>query len=493
LEETHPCARRGLGRRHVLGFFLFFVAIGALPPEALHWDGIGFLEWAGRDPIQLDYGHTLYLPLLRAFHAGLEVLWYGTWEYSSKLLSSFGAAAFFVLLWRRLERGGLDVFLGFTLAALASTTPIFWRQAGIVEPTTWTLAALLLADRAAERYGGRRTAGSCVLFVVAFLVLLGFHLVSLCAAPWLARRARLWRDRPPRSHLLVPLAFALLLFGALAAADKLAELASFGAYWRGFLPRLEPRALGAHAAFLLRVLGLGMPGLFVAGVLGAGVALGTRGTSPARAKEVLLEAVLLALPYLLAYLALGKPVVGLLLPVGVGLALAAESGLCALPRGAFADRAAATLLSALVVFQVGHGMVSGLQRARTPDDLQEEAELLAGALPRDAVLLAGPVGHHVRWFTGAPVVVLPNELHAARPGPGGKVDAIALVQAVAARESQRHALVYLSSEAIDDLVLNWGADPSLLSVDPEGLIRVRHEPPLYLVPLVPGTGPPAVD
>ena len=83
------------------------------------------------------------------------------------------------------------------------------------------------------------------------------------------------------------------------------------------------------------------------------------------------------------------------------------------------------------------------------------------------------------------VVALPNELHATPDtAPGGSLDVVAFVHRIAAREAQQYEQVYLSSEAIDYLLWRWQADVSRLHVDPEGVILVRRNPELYLVPLV---------
>ena len=117
------------------------------------------------------------------------------------------------------------------------------------------------------------------------------------------------------------------------------------------------------------------------------------------------------------------------------------------PRATLAPRRLA------LAIQLGYGLVVALERTQTPDDEREKAILLAGALPESAVLLAGPVAHHVRWLTAVPVVALPNEIQAAAPGPDGPRDPLDVVRAVAAREAATHDSVYISSEALD--YLEW--------------------------------------
>ena len=43
---------------------LQIAAAALLLPATARWDGLGFLDWS-RDPLQLDFGHLLYIPLLR--------------------------------------------------------------------------------------------------------------------------------------------------------------------------------------------------------------------------------------------------------------------------------------------------------------------------------------------------------------------------------------------------------------------------------------------
>ena len=329
MEDSPPTSSGKL-----LGFVLFFVVITALPPQRIFWDGIGFLEWA-RSPVQLDYGHLLYIPLLHAWHGVMSFL-VASEEFSAKLLSALGAAACFLLLWTRVERKGLAPATAITVALVATTTPFLWRQATIIEPTTLTLAALLATASAAERYGSVRTPARAVTLCGAYTVLLGLHLVSIFALPWIVALARGPAPRPPARHLLVPAGFALAFLALAAGAGALPELGTFSAYWRGFLPDASAASLARHLDMAARVLSRGYPAVTWLG-LGALVWY-------AAATRRVPRAALLAAPYLFAFVLLGKPIVGLLVPVSIGLALILADGLRALPDGRAARAVGGLLL-----------------------------------------------------------------------------------------------------------------------------------------------------
>ncbi len=451
---------------------LFFVVVAAMPPQFLYWDDLGFLERA-RDPIQLDYGHALYVPTLRGWRAFLSLFDFTTEEYAAKMLSSIFAAFVFVLLWKRLERTGLATTSAIALSALVGTTPFFWRQTGIVEPTTPTLAFLLLAARAAERYGEARTLGRAIALVLFCSITFGYHVVSVLALPWLVHLA--WsRPRPPLRHLLVPASLTLALALVLTLARKLSVLATLFGYWTGFLPPFSSETLVENRAEGWTILVHGFPVLLVLG--GLGIVLSA-------ARKRFPRGLVLGLPYGLAFLFLGAPKVGLLLPVSVSLGLVAGEAFASFERRRPLALVGELLASAVLAFQVGFGLVRAYDRAVTPDTLQESATLMAGGLPKGSLLLAGPTAHHVLWFTEVPCVALPNEIHSAPTRPDGKKDVIALVREVARRMSPSYERVYLSSEALDYLVWRWNADPTTLSLDAEGTIVVRDDPALYLVPL----------
>ena len=100
------------------------------------------------------------------------------------------------------------------------------------------LVASLLASPAAAYIGP----GAGIAAAGSVLVLLGFHLVSVFALPWLLWLARLRAQRPPRTHLLVPVAFGLLGLAVIGKLGKFSELASFGR-WTIVAPMSRPPLL----------------------------------------------------------------------------------------------------------------------------------------------------------------------------------------------------------------------------------------------------------
>ncbi len=463
--------RRAPGK--FLGFALFFVVIAALPPQALYWDDIGFLQYA-RDPIRLDYGHALYIPTLRLWHAVVSFFGLGSEEHAAKLLSALAAALFFVLLWSRLERMRIEPLAALAIALIVGTAPLFWRQATIVEPTTLTLSALLVAARCAERYGEKRSVLRAMTLCLACAVLLGYHVVSIFALPWIVHLSSGPAPAPPRRQLLIPFAFVLSLFLAVAAAGKISELPTFFRYWQGFLPAFDADALSQHLQRGAQILRLTSPAPLIAGGLGLLLALVRRRTP---------RGLWLGVPYFLAHALLGQPDVGLLLPVTLSLGLIAAEGFAGLQSARLARWVSAFFLPILCTFQFAFALVRTLERALTPDQLQESATLLAAALPDSCLLLAGPEAHHVLWFTDVPCIALPNEMHAAPNRPDGTKDVLAVMRSIVERESLRYKRVYVSSEALDYLGWKWNADPSTFPLDVRDTIRVRDAPPLFLVPL----------
>lgn len=474
-----PPAARGF----LLGFYLYLVAAVALPSQWLFWDDIGFLL-AAREGGS-DYGHALYVPALRAVQA-LTRPFTDASEHTAKLLSMLGGALAFALLWRRVARGGLRAPLALLVALFAAVTPLFWRQLSLVEPTTWTAAALLLAAAAAEAYGARRGAFPLALLTLAFALALGLHLVSACALPWLVWLARGPAPAPPRRELLVPAGLALLLL-ALAAlvGDPLDRIGAFARYWRGFLPREgEP----GHLALLATYLGHGAPLLVGATLVGLPFAA-QDARRDAVARRELAGALLLGAPYLAAFLAFGRPVAGLLVPFTLALGLALAAGARALD--ARAPRATYALGASLLAGQTFVATAFALHHATTPDQERATALLLAGALPADALLVAGEVAQHVRWLTDAPVVPLPNLVHGSWRADADGGSALERLHARAREALARYGAVYLSSEAADYLTAHCGVERSALPGPDADTILVRADPPLALFLLARRDEPPA--
>jgi hypothetical protein len=444
----------------------YLVLLAGLAPRALSWDAYGFLLLARAGAI--DYGHALYVPLLR----GAQAL-AGPWldpEQSARAVSLLGAGLALSLLWRRAERSGAGPLAPLAAAPLP-TSGLFWHEAGSIEPASWTIAALLLAAEAAAAYARERTQRRLVLLTLATGLALSFHVVSVCALPWLARSAlRPARLPPPRQLLLPGVLVALLVL--LVVGDG--RWPAYRDYWTGFLPDLESglaHALGQHVrrgaslvlegAPLLVLLGLvGVPSLWRAG-----------------RRAVLVDAGLLAGPYGLAFLALGKPLVGLLLPALLAPALVAiEAAALARARGpAGALVPALGLLGGMLVT-----FVQAIEWARTPDEDRARAALLARDLPAGARLFSGQLANALLHDHPAlDVVSLPDLIHAARARDRTR-DPIEIVEAESARSG---APSFLSGDGFVFLQQILGADPYRLGLAEGRTWFVPEDPRLCLIPL----------
>jgi hypothetical protein len=454
---------------------------GGLAPSSVSYDGLAFVL-RGRAG-GLDYGHALHVPLLAL--AGEVAGARAAPERAGQLAGAAGAALAFALLWRRLARGGTPFTRAGLVSGLFAASTLMWQQAGALEPTPWTSAALLAAGEAAAAYGRRPGWGRLAALLLAFLVALGFHVVSLLALPWLAALARGSGARLPRMHLAgVAAAAALVLALALAGG----ELAAFLAYWSGFLPRFEAgvaRELGMHLARGGRLVLEGAPGV-AAHALGGAVAsrLGAKAELPVRQAPAAQAAAWLAGPYALAVLLLGKPLVGLLAPVVLAAALhvgevLAEPLRPLAARPAWRRRATSVLALALAV-QLALSVPQALAWHAAPDVPRVRAGLIARHLPEGTRLLAGPYANHLRLHH--PEVELVDVLELVHHGRvrDRHADPAALVLDYAAR-SDRPCV--LSSDAAAWLIESLGVDPERLGLRPGAAFLIPEDPRLALFPL----------
>ena len=463
-------ASPGRRTRRFVGFLLYLLIAVSLPSQWLFWDDIGFLLAARAQ--DLDYGHMLYIPLLRAA-AWLSSPLTESQEYAAKLVSMSGGALAFVLAWRRFERPSPRA-LAPLLALLVTATPIFWRQLSVIEPTTWTLALLLLAAEAAEAFGRERRATRAGAAALAYVLALGLHVVSLLALPWLVWLARGPAPRPSTGRLIAWPAggLAVLLVVAEQVGDPLQRIGRFLRYWTSFVgsgdeapPRVAWRLLTSGVPVLSAVVLVAL----------ATLALRRRGDDTVRERNDDARSwFVLLTPYLAALVVFGKPVVGLFVPITLALvglvSTAARSWTQRAPNLTFAAFGVALTLQ-------GFGALAfALHHATTPDQERLLAVRIAERLPRDAAVLAGPLAHHLRWHTDVPVEPLPNHMH------GGDPAIAPLDRVLSAAEAllDRHARVYVTSEAVDYLETYWGIPRSAFPEgDPES-ISLPGEPPLTL-------------
>ncbi len=447
---------------------LYFVAVAVLAPRALSWDALGFLLHVRAQAT--DYGHALYAPTIRAADALLGGL--ASSERAARLLSALGASLAFFLLWVRAERAGASSWGAPVAAALFATTPRFWYEAGNVEPSTWTVAALLMTAEAAEGYGRERTLARMALLALAFGLALGFHLVSLCALPWLVWLAAGPAPRPPLGHAAIPLALAAAAL-ALAAFGRLDV---YWAYWSGFWPRFE----GGVANEVALHVGNGWSFLLEgAPVLAAQALVCAPWLVLGRRRRALGAVLALSAPYLLAYAFLGKPLVGLLLPalLALGLLIGEAAGAA---RGL--GRLASGVLGFALLLQLAITVAQAVRWTRESDVDGERAALLARALPRPALLLAGKLANQLRYrHPEVPVVALPELLHEAL-GRDRAADPIEVVR----RELERAGAIpcYLSSDGFAFLQGILAVDPYRLGLDEKGTRFFPEDPKLCLIPIV---------
>jgi hypothetical protein len=370
----------------------YAATVAALYPRTVAFDGLSFVMAARAGTI--DYGHALYLPLLGA--ARVLVGDSLAPERTAQLVSSVGALLAFALLGRRVERGGAQRPLALLVAACFGFSTLLWQEAGSIEPTTWTAAALLASAEAAEAYGRRTSLGRLAVAMLAFAAAVGFHLVSLCALPWLVSLARRNGAALLPKHALALLAGALcvLLLALLGG-----RLGVYLRYWSGFVPDYRG-GIGSELAWHLerggRLFLEGGPVLLALAAVAAFALLRAGG----RGAE---EGAWLAAPYLVAYLVLGKPLVGLLMPVFLAGALvigrAAALDAAPTPDGWRAPRGAIPfVLSLSAALQFGLSLPQALAWWSEPDRNRTRADHLAQHVPDGARLFAGPLANHLRYY-----------------------------------------------------------------------------------------------
>jgi VCBS repeat protein len=477
MRSQAPIERRAWPARGLPGVVLALAGhlalVARLRPEAVDYDGLA--NWMGaRDGVN-DYGHALYRPLLGlAQRVGAAETLAG-----ARFLSALGAVLACGLLWRRIERAGAPRLAAGLATACFGLSTLFWQEAGSLEPTSWTVAALLGTAAAVEAWVRAPGAARAALCVGLFGAALGFHLVSVLALPWLVALAR-----PHGARLLRSLFLGGLVLGAGGLALGLAggELRAHLVYWWGFVPDFEggaAKALLAHARRGGRLVLEGAPVLAGAALVALLVAgRGARaGTEPRSAGSSGAPELWLGGAYLAAFLVLGKPLVGLCVPVLLALALVLGRVLARVPE-AHARRAtlAVGLAAAL---QLGLSLPQALVWRRTPDPAWRRAELLARALPEGTRLFAGGLVEHLRFaWPELDVLSLPvlwHREHANRRD----ADPIAVVAEAVAGAGKPCAL---SSDGVAFL-LSLGADPARLGIALERARLFPEDPRLALFPL----------
>lgn len=444
----------------------YLAALGGLRPVSESFDGLAFVRAAAAGGI--DYGHALYLPLLRLAGVGAE----GHDPVArAKWVSVAGALLAVLLLWRAARARGAAHLAAGLVAGWFGLGALLVHEAGSIEPTTWTLAALLLAEAAAARHAARPTAARLGALLLACAVALGFHVVSVCALPWLARRVWPARGRLPRAHAGLVLASGLTLL-ALACAGG--ELGRFLRHWWGFVPSYSEGigpTLAAHAARGARLVGEGAPVLLAGGVVGA-IALWRSRAAEWR------EGPLLAAPYLVAFLVLGKPLVGLLAPLqlAAGLVLAHVAARWRGPRPTLA-------LGLGLALTLVHALPQALAWSGAPDEPRARAALFARHVPTGSVLFSGPLANHFRFYHPELTVVALTELWHEAFARDRAAEPLTVVRAAVDAAARPCAL---TSEGAGFLVGELGLAPEALGLSSRRTLFLPEDPRLALFPLEPG-------
>jgi hypothetical protein len=443
---------------------------GVLRPSEQSFDALALLITARHG--SLDLGHALFVPLLRisAWSNG------GTLNVASaSWTAAVGGALAFALLARRLVQSGATIPLAWATAGTFACSTLVWQEAGSIEPTSWTVVVLLIAARTADAYGARPSFPRLAACSGALLLALGFHVVSVCALPWLVWLARRSSARIPRAHWAALVAFACLLVALVILEREQIEPA--WSYWRGFIPDYSSGLaveLGGHLARGGRLLVLGAPVLIALGLR----ALWRLRAQPARS----LSALLLVGPYGLAFLVFGRPLVGLLMPVILGLAL-----LCAHACVARPARRETTCVIVACGLQLMLTLPQALEWSFARDAAKERAERLARVVPAGTVLFAGALANHYRFYCPhLEVVSLPELWHRAHAR--GETDPIAVVERVLGELTSPCAL---STDGAGFLQGSLGADVRRLGLSLGRALFAPEDSALAIFPLaspVPSAG-----
>ncbi len=452
--------------QYALGFVLYVAVVAALLPQALHWDGLGYLQ-ASRNLGELDPQHPLYPASIRVAHSVVG-LFGGSVELAARLLSVLAGGFVLVFTWRGAERSGLASWQALAVGLLFASSALCVRQAGMVEANLLMLACILGANEAARRYeenGGSAWIGALVVLLIAA----GWQVVALLAAPWVFREP-LGRRLAGRSRTLALAAFSIVLVVGGLASDVRTRtfLSSPGQLFALF---------GDNLSFLATTLGEGAAFASVSTLL-ALLWLSVRGP------QALLRPLLFAAPYLIVFTIRGRPAVALLFGILFGLGQAVPIALARVSQRATWRQLTGAALVLLVSVQTARTGLGTFRAAATPDENKSAAYAIEAALPPDSWLIAGPIAQHLNWFTDVPVCELRYALHGSARAAEGRAN-IDPVQVVLerARDNEDYDEVYITSEGLEYMRRYWDADTTPL--EPQGHVRVKVTDELDLIRIVP--------
>lgn len=383
---------------------------------AVEWDGLAFLLRAEETPWG-DPAHLLYPAILNA--AGWVGGMFGVDRITSgKLLSAFALALGFFLFQRLLWVRGLHRVPSVLHALLLVTMPGLLREGLRLEvywPSLATmLAALLLATRSRSFVHGLLS--TALLGLSATL-----HAAAVIALPalFVTMPGPGWRS-PPRQALCAAVGLGIV---AVAAVPPLRTL--FVELWSataGFIPIATQEAgFGRIAVNGGRagqwVMSDALTLLIVPAVVTSSAAFNPPGG------RFPLPGLTLGCSFLIAFLGLGVPVLGLLIPATLGFIwMMAEF----IPRRWFLLCTLLVALSAAV--NISMYWTKGRREHARPDDLRNSAITLADAVPADAAVLAGADAQHLRYFTGLSVIAIDEIFHRARRAGNPRPDPVVVLR-----------------------------------------------------------------
>lgn len=479
--------RRGVFLLAALGFL---AAAIPLHREVLDWDGIAFLlkpraAWFA-DPAHLLYPAALHGAVAAGAAIGLSA------EAAGRLLSSVAAAAAFGLLAGLLERLGHRRGTALAAAALAATAPGPFRQAVNVEVYAPALLFTVLAGRLALVYSGRPAWPVFLAALASLAAATGFHVGALLAAFWMPALVRAGGGRLRPVHVLTIVAGVLGVAAAFAGGVLDQRLfRRLLSDIRGFLPsdlgqvgRL-PGLLGAHVENVARYFAEEAPVLLASGLAGLVVAVCLRSASARPAFWLLV-------PHVATYAVTGTPLLGLLLPVMPALALGAAAGVRRLDERPGRLAAGGLVLAVPLAVQVALLLPVAVRESREVDPLRVDAEAVAAKLPAEAVVVAGPMAQHLRWFGRVEVLAVDELFHARYAAGDHAYDPVAVLRDAVRSVPRRRGGVFLTSEAAVHLFVHalprYGSREEaekdlrrrLLSSDPPVLVSHGESGPLWL-------------
>lgn len=456
--------RSRISKRWLTGGFLAYFSLRALLlPQAIKWDGIGFLLQTEHYYFG-DVAHILYASLLRTTILGTAPLGIPP-EIAGKLLSAACGAGVFVFLARLLTRFSKAPGTSVLISALFSTSPVFFQEAATIEVYAPALLFLLLAANAAAefRFAGRLRA--LPLVALGLLLATTMHFTAILTTPGMIALGL--RRAPQRKALLIG-GFAIFAFALLSSyllMSPPAFLDRFLSRIDSFLPRPESLEEGtfrlqANLRNLGRLFSEGAPFLSLGVSFGALIALAWR----EEPRRWLWIPGAVALSNLTIFAYAGTSFLGLLLPPLCFASFALAAGIETLTHRPGRWRLPSNLvLIALLGAQLALQIPPAFRGARTPDPHRQAASLIQEEIPPRAAVLAGREALHLIYFTSVPTTALPELLHWSRAADKDLRDAI-LNEAERWLATEEIDAVYLTGNARDSLAQNWQVEPETLSL-----------------------------